>query len=308
MIFTNHYVENGILNTDLHWFKENLLLETIVGSQMYGTQNEDSDIDFIALVMPKLEHLYPQKFGFILGFDQVPKWERSERKGDSHKQIINKKETEGEWISLVEFFNNAALKGSPGMIEVLFAKRNLVTFGHEIGWMLRDNRRMFLSIKLYHSFRGYAISQLHRIKRGYISGKTDNPKRVPIISKYKYDLKMFSHIIRLLHQIKQILTDGDLDLMRGKEEVKAIKFVEIYYTFEQAEVLVLKRMEELETISLKCNLSLQPQMEPLHNLLQNCLEQFYGNIEKISQTNLEYISTKEVFNKFEELKQLFQRR
>jgi hypothetical protein len=96
--------------------------------------------------------------------------------------------------------------------------------------------------------------------------------------------------------------------MRGKEEVKAIKFVEIYYTFEQAEVLVLKRMEELETISLKCNLSLQPQMEPLHNLLQNCLEQFYGNIEKISQTNLEYISTKEVFNKFEELKQLFQRR
>lgn len=300
MNFTEKYIEKGFLEPSLHWFKDNEILQTIVGSKAYGTNSVDSDTDILSIVMPKYEYINPVKFGMILGFDNIPNWEHSERKGDKKVNIDNE-DVEMEWVSLIKFFYGVAIKGSPNMCEALFTRRNFVLNAHKIGWMLRDNRRLFLSVKLYHSFKGYAISQLHRVKRGFISGKTDNPKRIPIMEKYKYDLKMFSHIIRLLNQIKQILTEGDIDLMFGHEEVKAIKFGEIYYPFEEAEKLVLKRMEELETLSLKTGLALQPQTEPLHSLLQNCIEEFYGSSENLKQRNDEYISAKMVMERLDRI-------
>jgi len=300
MNYTKKFIENGYLEKELHWFKENEVLQTIVGSKAYGTHNDDSDTDVISIIMPKPEMINPVKFGMILGFDNIPNWEHSERKGNK-KVSIDNEDIEIEWISLIKFFHNVAIKGSPNLCEVLFTRRNLVLNANDIGWMLRDNRKLFLSVRLYHNFRGYAISQLHRIKRGFVSGKSDNPKRQYMMEKYGYDLKMFSHTIRLLNQIKQILTEGDIDLMFGREEVKAIKYGEIFYPFEEAEKLVLKRMEELETLSLKTGLSLQPKVEPLHNLLQNCIEQFFGSEEKMNKRETEYVSVKDLMERLDKM-------
>ena len=296
MNYTHLYIRKGLIEPELFWFADNELLQTIVGSKAYGTDSLESDTDVLSIVMPKYEYINPIKYGYILGFDQLPNWEHTERKGDKkiHLEDYN---CEIEWISLIKFFYGVAVKGSPNMSEALFTRRNYVINAHKIGWMLRDNRKLFLSVRLYHSFKGYAISQLHRTKRGYITGHSDNSKRQYLFDKFKYDIKMFSHTIRLLNQIKQILTDQDIDLMYGREEVKAIKYGEIYYPFEEAEKLVLKRMEELETLSLKTGLSLYPQVEPLHMLLQNCIEDFYGTIDKSIKQQKEYISTVEVMEK-----------
>ena len=308
MNYTKKFIENGYLEKELHWFKENEVLQTILGSRAYGTHNDDSDTDVISIVMPKYQYINPVKFGMILGFDNIPNWEQSERKGDKKVEFDDGDNVEMEWVSIIKFFHNVAIKGSPNMAEALFTRRNFVLNATNIGWMLRDNRKLFLSIRLYHSFKGYAISQLHRIKRGFISGKSDNPKRQYMMEKYKYDLKMFSHTIRLLNQIKQILTEGDIDLMFGREEVKAIKYGEIFYPFEEAEKLVLKRMEELETLSLKTGLALQPQVEPLHNLLQNAIEEFYGSETKMQKVNTEYVSAKMVWERFDKLEDAFKNR
>jgi len=303
MNYTEKYIEKGFLEPELHWFKDNEVLQTIIGSKAYGTNNENSDTDIVSIVMPKYEHINPIKFGYILGFDEIPKWEHSESKGDKKVQF-DSMDIEIEWISLIKFFHSVAVKGSPNLCEALFTRRNFVTNASPVGWMLKDNRKLFLSVRLYHSFKGYAISQLNRVKRGYVSGKTDNPKRQYLMDNYKYDLKMFSHVIRLLNQIKQILTEQDIDLMYNHEEVKAIKYGQLYYPFEEAEKLVLKRMEELETLSLKTGLSLQPQVQPLHQLLANCIEEFYGSESKMSKQGTEYVSVKMMMDRLDNMEKV----
>lgn len=281
MNFTKYYVECGLLSDDRIWFKDNQLLETIMGSQAYGCQNKDSDIDFISIVMPKHEHLFPQQYGYILGFDSYPKWQSSELKGIDKKVVIAEKEIEGEWVSLVNFFYKIAYKGSPNLVEVLFAKRHLVTFGNEYGWRLRDNRHKFLSMRIFHSFKGYCFQQLQRIKKCYITGRIDNKTRTELIAKFKYDVKMASHSLRLLDQIEQIITTGDLDLMRNREEVKAMRNGE-WGPFEKFEKYVLDRLKVLEELALKKTvLPYRPPYEELKVLLLSMIEDYYGSVDKM---------------------------
>ena len=57
MNYTEKYIEKGILEPSLHWFKENEVLQTIIGSKAYGTNNDDSDIDVVSIVMPKFDNI-----------------------------------------------------------------------------------------------------------------------------------------------------------------------------------------------------------------------------------------------------------
>lgn len=298
MVYTNYYIEKGLLSQDLHWFADHLCLETIVGSQMYGAQNKDSDLDFLAIVMPQHQHLYPQNYGYVLGFDQFPKWERSERKGDKHKVLINDIETEGEWISLINFFYDAGIKGSPNLIEVLFAKRNLVTSSNDVGWMLRDNRHKFLSMKIFHSFKGYCFQQLQRVKRGFASGKSDNPKRQFMMDEWGYDVKMASHSLRLMDQIDQILVTGDIDLMRNNNEVKAMKSGQ-WGTFEEFEKYVLNRLKQLEEVSIQTKIPDRPAKESLKKLLDEIIEQYYGSESEAQKQGTDYVSAAMVWEKLD---------
>lgn len=183
MNYTQWYAQNGKFQKHEQWLVDNLMLETIVGSHAYGCQVKESDFDVTALILPRYEHLYPQNFGFILGFDTLPDFRRKELKGDKNKVLIGSNKVEAEWVSLIEFFVNAGLKGSPNLIECLFVNKELVTVGTKMGWYLRDSRKLFISMKTFHSFKGYANGQMHRIR-------TRNPEtddRKDLISKHGYD-------------------------------------------------------------------------------------------------------------------------
>ena len=141
MNYTQWYAQNGKFQQHEMWLKSNLMLETIMGSHAYGCQTPSSDLDVVGIIVPKREHLFPQHFGFILGFDNFHKFERKEVKGASKRVLIGDKEVEAEWISLVEFFVQGGLKGSPNLIEVLFARRNLVTVGIQMGFYFVETWR-----------------------------------------------------------------------------------------------------------------------------------------------------------------------
>jgi len=246
-----------------------------------------------AIVLPRCEHLNPQKFGFILGFDNLPNFKRKEIKGK--KVDINGKLFEAEWISLIEFFVQAGLKGSPNLIEILFANREFVTVGTKMGWRLRDNRRLFLSMKTYHAFRGYACGQMHRIRQR----NPETEDRKAMVAKYGYDLKMAFHTLRLMDQIDQILTINDIDLMRNKEECKLMRNGE-WGDFDRFDKEFQKRMDHLEELSRKCNLPPQPQQGALKQLLVSILEEHYPVDEMIQMTD-EYVSAKQVNDKLDEI-------
>jgi predicted nucleotidyltransferase len=287
------------------WIVNNLVLESIMGSHAYGCQTAESDYDIVGVVMDKHECLFPQMYNHILGFDQIPSFENKECK-DTSKIIItqNKKDSEyeGAWHSLTNFFNLVA-NGSPNLTEVLFVNRALVTYAHDIGWMLRDHRRDFLSTKMYFSFKGYAFSQFARIRkealRWKVEHKCDNTNRIPLYEKNGYDVKMSYHTLRLLDLIHQLLTDGDLNLMRNKEECKVMRAGE-WGDFKSFEEHVEKRLAELDSLVITCKaVPNKPQRQLLHDLLANCIEQWYGSESKMQKQTVEYVSVKMLWDRLD---------
>jgi predicted nucleotidyltransferase len=293
MNYTQWFAQNGHFNKAEQWLVPNLMLETITGSRAYSCETEDSDYDLTAIVLPKHEHLFPQQYGFILGFDQLPNFTRKELKGK--KIMIGDKPFESEWISLIEFFVHAGLKASPNLVEVLFVRRELVTVGTKAGWLLRDNRKLFLSLRTFHAFKGFACGQMHRIR----TRKPETEERQKIIEKYHYDIKMAYQTLRLLNQTEQILTDGDLDLQRNKEEHKLMRKGE-WGDFDRFDKEFQKRMDYVEELSRKCNLPPQPQAGALKKLLNEILEEHYSS-EAVRVRNDEYVSAKDIGDKFDKI-------
>ena len=301
MIYTDLFVKERFKKEEL-WLRNNLLYECIVGSQAYGLSTSESDIDIVSIVMPLEQHLYPQRYGYILGFDEeVPNFNCKNIKGERQRIVVPGKDTplEGEWNSLTRFFYLTGIKGSPNLIECLYVKRNLVTFATDIGWKLRDNRDKFLSMKTFNAFKGYAFSQLHRMRNDINRGKTDNPKRQYMLKEYGMDVKQGSQILRLLDQLNQLLDSGTLDLMHNKEEAKAMRNGE-WGTWERFQTYVTERVDILENKALtKSKLPTAPRAAELKSLLQECIEEFYGSDTEAQRRGTEFVSAKDVMDKLD---------
>lgn len=82
------------------------------------------------------------------------------------------------------------------------------------GQMLLDSRSLFVSKKAYHSFTGYAYSQLKRMTHLSFEGYMGE-KRKKLVEKYGYDTKNAAHLVRLLRMGIEYLNDGVLNVDRG---------------------------------------------------------------------------------------------
>lgn len=296
MNYTEWFVTHK-LEKEHYWFKQNLLFETILGSRAYGCETEKSDYDVYCVVVPRHEHLWPQNFGYILGYDELPTFRRHQLKGDD-RTIINNQVIEIEWISIIEFFNLAAVKGSPNLIESLFTKRNLVTSCSKLGWMLRDKRKLFLSLKTFHAFRHYAYRQMQKIR----SRKPESDDRRKIIEQSGYDIKMAYHVLRLLDEMQQLLIDNDIDLMRNNAECKLMK-TGLWGDFERFDREFQKRMDYVEDLARKTNLPSEPQSTALRNLLKEIIKEYYGNDDEIMKQKNEFMSVSDVINLVSQIKE-----
>jgi hypothetical protein len=261
-----------------------------MGSHAYGTQKETSDFDVVALVMNKHEHLFPQQYGFILDFDQIPTFQNKECKGEKSRIIHNKKQIEGEWNSLTRFFYLAAIKGSPNLLEILFVREHLIKFKSSLSGMLRDNRRLFLSMRSYHAIKGYCFSQFHRMRNEKLKGNAETKERQKLLDKFGYDTKKGYHVLRLLDLIEQMLTQNDLDLMKNKEECKAMRNC-LWGIFDQLEIFVNEKLQKLDRLTENGNLASKPRSSELHSLLANMIEAWYGSESEMQKQN-EYVSVK----------------
>ena len=288
------------------WMLDNLLLECVMGSHAYGCQTENSDDDIVGIIMDQHKSLYPQSYGFILGFDQLPSFDNKECKGVGKRITLDHGKTcEAAWHSITNFFHLVE-NGSPALTEVLFVRQQLVTYRTTVADMLRDNRKLFLSMKMFHSFKGYCFQQLSRLRNGVRrwneEHKCDNSNRAVSYEKFGYDIKMSYHCLRLLDLVDQLLKVGDFDLMRNREECKAIRAGN-WGDWKKFEIHVETRLTELESYALNnvVAVSNRPQHEPLHELLVKCIEEFYGSADKLIKQTTEFVSTKDVMNKLDRL-------
>jgi len=98
---------------------------------------------------------------------------------------------------------------------------------------------------------------------------------------YNQDLKFAYHVVRLLNEVEQILTEGDLDLQRNREQLKSIRRGEwtqrsIVRYFETKE-------KELEKVYIQSSLPHRIREDEIRELLVLCLKKHFGDCKEIKK-------------------------
>lgn len=249
--------------------QESIQYECIMGSNAYGVSADNSDMDIYGFCMPEIEVLMPHLSGWVNGFGPVPK-EFGQYQQHHIKTDIWKKEQEYDvCIYNITKYLWLCGNGNPNMIDSMFVHDTCVTHLTEIGSYLRDNRHHFLSKKCWHTFKGYAYSQMHKLK----FKKNTTGKRKALIEKYGYDIKFAYHIVRLLNEVEQIMVEHDIDLMVNRKQLISIrqgewKEQEIYDYFVDKE-------KQLEEVYLTSSLRMKPDWKSISENLNVMISMYY---------------------------------
>lgn len=165
--------------------KGNIVFLVIAGSHGYGLNTEKSDLDIRGINMGTLDS--------ILGLESF--------------DIFEDKNTDTVIYSIKRFME-LAIKGAPNVLEILFSNpENILYCDEKIGKMLLDNRDMFLSKRIYYSFKGYAKNALKDAEKRLET----NPKKAD-----KYAM----HYIRLCLEVITLLNGNDLtDVLKNNRDM-----------------------------------------------------------------------------------------
>ena len=142
--------------------RKHTVLLTVAGSRAYGMHTVQSDVDVKGVCSPPREYLY----GPFKKFEQADKAAHmqvfEDLLSDELKAVVAREKLEGSVYDLRKFVGLSA-DCNPNILDALFCRDEEVLLQTPIGQKLRENRDLFLSMKAYYTFRGYARSQLSRI-------------------------------------------------------------------------------------------------------------------------------------------------
>ena len=249
------------------WMKDSIQYECLMGSYAYGLHTKESDKDIYGFCIPTKVILFPHQIGgHIEGFGRRPQgFEQFQKCYDDVDFTI---------FGIVKYFD-LCLHNNPNVIDSLFVPDSCICQMTKIGQLVRDNRRKFLCSKLWHTYKGYAYSQLRKLK----NKDPNSGKRKDLIEKYGFDTKFAYHIVRLVDYAEQLLQFGDMDIQRDKERWKSIRAGE--WTLNQIEEHFYEKEKSLQVLYEKTSLPHDMQYEPIKELLLNCLEHHYGSLDKM---------------------------
>lgn len=251
---------------------EGLQYEVITGSFSYGCSDDLSDIDLYGFCIPPKDVIFPHLRGEIQGFGKQT--QQFNNYQEHHiKDTDANQEYDVDIYNIIKYFQLVMLN-NPNMIDSLFVPQRCVTHCTQVGNIVRENRKLFLHKGSFHKLKGYAYSQIHKIKN-----KKPIGKRLELIKKFGFDTKFASHTVRLLNQAEQILTEGDLNLERNREQLKAIRRGE--WTEEQIIEYFETKERELEGVYSRSTLPHSPDEAVIKQILLNCLEQHFGTLDKM---------------------------
>ncbi len=273
-----------------NWLVDNTQYLVMMGSVAYGVSSDTSDKDIYGWCVPLKDSAFPHLSGEISGFGTQQK--RFDQYQQHHIKDLDGKHTYDITIYNVIRYCHLCMEMNPNVVDSLFVTQNCVLHCTQIGEMLRENRKIFLNKKAFHTFKGYAYAQLAKIK----NKNRESEARKELIEKHGYDTKFAYHLVRLLLEVEQILVEGDLDLQRHREQLKAIRNggwaeQQVYDFFNQKE----SSLEELYHTS---TLPYTPNEKAIKQVLLQILEAHYGSLDKCVENVDKY---KVLVNKIKEL-------
>jgi len=261
------------------FLKNNVHYEVIMGSVAYGASSDTSDMDVYGFCIPPKHIIFPHLTGVITGFGkQGSRFEQFQKHHIEDPE--GKKEYDITIYSIIKYFQ-LCMQNNPNMIDSLFVPRRCILHTTQVGEHVREHRKDFLHKGAWHKFKGYAYSQVHKMKN---KAPEQNSKRYIGVQKYGYDLKFAYHVVRLLNEVEQILIEHDLDLERNREQLKSIRRGE----WEQEQIIKYFEDKEktLEELYVKSNLRHSPDEERIKSILLECLELHYGSISDAIKTDI----------------------
>jgi predicted nucleotidyltransferase len=270
------YLTERNLITPPKYVSGSVQFEVLVGSEAYGVASGQSDRDVYGFCIPPRSLVFPHTAGEIHGFGrQVKRFQQYQQ-----HHIYDQSGLSGrgcQWdlsiYNIVRYFQ-LCMENNPNMIDSLFVPDRCILYITRIGTMVRDQRQLFLHKGSWHKFKGYAYSQVKKM----MNKKPDpNSKRYEMVKKHGYDCKFAYHVIRLLNEVEQILTESDLSLDRNREQLKAIRNGE--WTSDQVKRYFNQKESDLESLYTSSTLRYEPDEDAIKGLLFACLEAYYGSLE-----------------------------
>jgi len=258
------------------WLPDNTQFESLMGSVAYGVADDTSDYDVYGFCIPPKDLIFPHLQGIIPGFGrQIPHFEQYQQHHIYDKDALTGKGRTYDLtiFSIVKYFH-LAMNNNPNMVDSLFVPQNCILHITKVGQMVRENRRLFLTKKSWHTFKGYAYAQLHKMD---IKNPEAGSTRAETVERFGYDVKFGYHVVRLIDEVHQILETGDLILGRNNEQLKEIR--RGGWTAEQVREYFTQKESELEQLYAKSELRYGPDGPAIKTLLIACLEEHYETLE-----------------------------
>lgn len=238
-----------------------------------------SDMDIVGFAIPPKNVVFPHLAGKIEGFGKPP-----ELFGQWQQHHVIDKDADREYdftiYSIVKFFD-LAMANNPNIIETLYTPQRCVLFSSRIAQMVRDRRSSFIHKGCYGKFRGYALSQLHKIAT---KANSSNPKRQATIEAHGHDTKFSYHVVRLALQCEQILGEHDLTLDKNAEVLKSIRRGD--WSEQRIREWFSVKELQLEELYGKSTLRQVPDEASIKSLLLECLEEHYGSLDDAIRVEL----------------------
>lgn len=209
--------------------------------------NSIDDIDAMYVIVPSLDHYFGTK-----------------QFGSKGTKELKSEEWDIVSYELVKFIRLLA-KNNPNVMSLLWLEdKDMYLKISEEGRILIDNRDIFSTKKMYHSFVGYAYGQIKRMTHYKFEGYMGE-KRKALVDKFSFDTKNSAHAIRILRMGIEFLNEGVLYVKRDDaEQLLQIKRGE--WSLEQVQKEATNLFKKAEEARDKSKLPEAPDLEKVNKL------------------------------------------
>lgn len=230
----NYHTDSWIKNKLLDHFKEateiidsNRIVGIFVqGSQNYGVDTENSDVDTKLIVTPSLDDLV---------YNRSPKSYTHIRKNNEHIDIKD-----------IRLYMDCFKKQNINFIEILFTDYKIINSEYYSDWnILVANREKIARMNKYLSFKAFQGTAGNK----YAALKHPYPSKIDVLNTYGYDPKQLHHLLRMEQFLLRFMAGENYkDILKVKksEYFKAVK--NGLYTLPEAELIAETTMFEINTI------------------------------------------------------------
>lgn len=164
-----------------------LLVSLVGGSNLYGLNTPESDVDYRGIFVTKHPH-------YLAGFSTL-------------ENIVQSGETDATYYELQKFLG-LMRKSNTQVLEILFAPNSAIVHSSPAFEEMVENRYKLINSDTFKSsIKGYVFSEI-RLATGERVGQLGRKRKVSL-EKYGYSPKNFCQILRLCKVGCRFFTDGD---------------------------------------------------------------------------------------------------